>query len=184
MRAWLVLLAAMLVATGCGGEAAKKQAAVLSCKEVASEYRICGLPSGEQTVDRRSRIDKREGGSWREIAGPPVRPVDGRWIGHWRSLHVSPDGRTLLATWSAECEIPVAYLLSVEGGKLRPVAGKLESVGLGWSRDGQARVKLPGAGCGHRTSKPGIYLVDPETRVRKLEEGPLKGPMPLQGGQS
>lgn len=176
----LGVLAFVMLAVGCGEEAVTKSAdGDATCKVVAADFRTCGLGGRE---DRgRAHIDRRDGDGWREIAGPAEGKRHGRWIGHWRSLHVSPDGRTLLVTWSAECEVPTAFFLPAHGGKLRPVAGKVESVGVGWSKAGEAKVELFGGLCGHGTTKPGVYLVDPETGTRKFVEGPLKGPMPLKG---
>jgi hypothetical protein len=149
------------------------------CKAVGSDYRICGLPRG-QPVQARPHIDRRDGDRWREIAGPRGKKVEGPWHGQWRSLHVAPDGETLLATWPGECEVPTAYFLPAAGGQFRPVAGNVMSIGLGWSNDGQAKVELLGAGCGYGAKKPGVYLVDPQTGNRKFVEGPLRGP-PLRG---
>ena len=61
------------------------------------------------------------------LARPPFpSPAPGTGpIGHWESAQLSPDGRTVLAQWSAECEIPIAFLIPVAGGKPRPVAGTL-----------------------------------------------------------
>jgi hypothetical protein len=179
MRAQAAVLALVLLTLGCGEEAATKSADdEQTCKVVARDFRTCG-GLGPTTGDR-PHIDRRDGSGWREIAGPAEgKSVQGTWSGHWRSIHPSPDGRTLLLTWSAECEVPTAYFLPAEGGELRPAAGKVESVGLGWSKDGEAKVELLGGVCGHGTTKPGIYLVDPKTGKRKFVEGPLKGPMPL-----
>jgi hypothetical protein len=170
----LVVLALALVAvTGCGQDEQGSVEAGESCKVVAADYRICGVPTGQRPTAR-SHIDGRDGDGWREVAGPPEPR------GRWRSLHVSPDGRTLLATWSGECEVPTAYFLSAQGGQARPVADKIESVGLGWSHTGEARVELLAGACGHGAKKPGVYLIDPGSGSRKFVEGPLKGPMPLK----
>jgi len=62
----------------------------------------------------------------------------------------------VLAQWSAECEVPVAYLI---------VRGVLHSYGsgtvaLGWLANGTALVHLPsGSGCGPNAQAPGIYAV-------------------------
>jgi hypothetical protein len=181
MKFCVILLTLAWLVVGCGeDQEPSARAAEPSCKIVAADYRVCGLPTGE-SVKPRPHLDRREGDSWREIAGPRYKRSSGSWHGHWRSLHVAPDGRTLLATWSGECEVPTAYFLPAEGGELRPAAGEVESVGLGWSKTGEARIELLGGLCGHGAKKPGVYLVDPTTGARKFVEGPLKGPMPLKG---
>lgn len=180
MRVRSALLLLALLGAGCGGDSATKSAAPEETCKIVGDFRTCGGVGGPAAADR-PHVDRREGSGWREIAGPPVAKVHGRWAGHWRSLHVSPDGMMLLVTWSGECEIPTAYFLPAAGGGLRSVAGKVESVGLGWSKAGEARVELLGGACGHGTKKPGVYLVDPESGSRKFVEGPLKGPMPLKG---
>lgn len=101
----------------------------------------------------------------RVLARPPFpAPAPGIGpVGHWQSALLSPDGRTVLAQWSAECEIPIAFLIPVAGGKPRPVAGTLrdqpESIALGWSPEGLAVVFLPSLACGRSYGGPGIYLV-------------------------
>ena len=106
---------------------------------------------------------------------PPPAPKTGP-IGHWVSAQLSPDGRTVLAQWSAECEVPIAFLIPVAGGKPRPVAGTLrrppESVGLGWSPDGLAVVFFPNGACGTGYGGPGIYLVSTDGKpVRAIVKG-------------
>ena len=114
----------------------------------------------------------------RVLARPPFpAPAPGIGpIGHWVSAQLSPDGRTVLAQWSAECEIPIAFLIPVAGGKPRPVAGTLrdhpESIGLGWSPDGLAVVFLPSLACGKGYEGPGIYFVSTGGKpVRAIVKG-------------
>jgi len=94
---------------------------------------------------------------------PSHRPA-GAKVGHWERAYLSPDGKTLLAQWSAECEIPVAFFASGRGGPVRPVAGRSlrdapVSVADGWTQDGRAIVEFPAAACGSGVHKPGIYFV-------------------------
>lgn len=88
--------------------------------------------------------------------------------GHWRYALPSPDGRWVLAQWSGECEVPVAYLFPAAGGPGRPVAGAgRETIAIGWAPDGRAIVGFwPGA-CGAGSERPGTYLVDPDTGRRR-----------------
>jgi hypothetical protein len=97
------------------------------------------------------------------------RPIGSRYegdvLGHWRFALPSPDGRVLLAQWSGECEVPVAFF--ARPGE-RPVAvtgepgldGAPESFGLGWASDGRAVVFLPVGACGAGFETPGVYLFD------------------------
>jgi hypothetical protein len=82
----------------------------------------------------------------------------------------SPDGRTLLLQWSAECEAPVAYLADADGRRLRTVARDpaTESVALGWARDGRAVVAFPHGTCGGAGPRRGTYLVDVASRRASL----------------
>jgi hypothetical protein len=91
----------------------------------------------------------------------PVNPY-----GHWRYALPSPDGRWVLAQWSGECEVPVAYLFPAAGGRGHPVAGPdAETIAIGWTPDARAIVGfMPGA-CGEG-NEPGTYLLDPTTLER------------------
>jgi hypothetical protein len=86
--------------------------------------------------------------------------------GHWSNAFVSPDGGHLLLTWSAECEVPTAFVAPARGGRPVPVTGEAdwtkapESVGLGWARDGRALVHLQGGACGTGAPRPGVYAFD------------------------
>ncbi|HET9675301.1 MAG TPA: hypothetical protein VFP31_10885 [Gaiellaceae bacterium] len=67
-----------------------------------------------------------------------IKPLKG--LGRWHNAMLSPDGETLLAQWTAECEIPVAFFVPVEMRKPRPVAPtRYETVAVGWNAtDGRA----------------------------------------------
>jgi hypothetical protein len=80
--------------------------------------------------------------------------------GRWVAVLPSPDRKTLLAQWLAECEIPFAYFVPTDSGEPQPVVSALvESIVVGWSADGRARVFLPKGTCGTGATKPGLYLV-------------------------
>jgi hypothetical protein len=88
-----------------------------------------------------------------------------RGIGHWVWAARAPKGDTILAQWSAECESPVAYL--VTKGKLRAFGG--ESVALGWLPSGQAVIHFPNGPCaGGWSAAPGIYAATGTSKLRRL----------------
>jgi hypothetical protein len=109
------------------------------------------------------------GGATRTITSPAASVVPshrpaGAKVGHWERAYPSPDGKTLLAQWSAECEIPVAFFARGRDGPVRPVVGRSlrdapVSVADGWTQDGRAIVEFPAAACGSGIHKPGIYFV-------------------------
>jgi hypothetical protein len=73
---------------------------------------------------------------------------------------LSPDGKTLFAQWTAECEIPVAFFIPLDTRKPRPVAPvRYETVAVAWNADGRAGVFFNGGACGAGLERPGLYLV-------------------------
>ena len=142
--------------------------------------RFVALPQGCAATDRRAqrwillcdgrsyapqRIELWSGGRRRLLAAKPFRGG----VGHWIRALLSPDGERVLAQWSAECEVPIAFLGSVHG-PLRAVAAHGRDVptsgGLGWTRGGQAVVELPEGACGGSVARPGVYLVAADGRLR------------------
>ncbi len=141
-----------------------------------------------------------DGGVEREAGvlppGPTPTASDAGKAGHWAWAALSPDGTTILAQWSAECEVPIAFLVEAAGGKPLSVTGEddwaksPESIALGWTVDGRAIVFLPkGPACGTGAASPGIYLysragagellpgicskkctIEPSTRARTVPE--------------
>ena len=114
----------------------------------------------------------RENGSWRYVRAD-IRRRGSPLIGHWVAAMPSPDGRTLLAQWSAECEAQVAFFVPVDGGAPRAVSGHRDwadspsSAGFGWTPSGEARIAFHrGGGCGSAIRRPGVYLARPGERVR------------------
>jgi hypothetical protein len=100
-------------------------------------------------------------------------------IGHWVWAEFAPRGPAFLAQWSAECEVPVAYL--VAGGKLRAYAE--ESVALGWLPSGDALVHFPNGPCagGWRPVR-GIYAVRGSGSPRLLLRTPRFAQYAMWGG--
>ena len=82
-------------------------------------------------------------------------------VGHWASAVLSPDRKTILAQWSAECEVPIAYLIPTAGGEPREAVRSYSSRAIGWTEDGRAIVKVLESACGPNAPRPGFYLVDP-----------------------
>jgi hypothetical protein len=123
-------------------------------------YVICGSPYSRKRAASTVYLHGRK------LVGPVGRYGGApTFVGHWRSVERSPDRRTLLLQWSAECEVPVAYFANADGSHLHPVSGDsgVESGALGWARDGRAAVAFPKGACGGTRHVPGTYLVDPRT---------------------
>jgi len=94
-------------------------------------------------------------------------------IGHWERAAFAPRGPAFLAQWSAECEVPVAFL--VAGGVMRPYGGRTirdapSSMALGSLPSGSAVIHFPEAACSGTFRTPGVYAVPrhgkPTTLVR------------------
>lgn len=109
------------------------------------------------------------GGTARAVAVTPPGPTptasDAGKAGHWAWAALSPDRTRILAQWSGECEVPIAFVVSATGGTPQPVTGEddwatsPDSVALGWTTDGRVAVFLPkGPACGSGSAKPGIYV--------------------------
>lgn len=87
--------------------------------------------------------------------------------GHWRWAAASPDGKTILAQWTGECEVPQAFLIDASGGRPRGF-GRDTSLALGWTTDGRAIVFRPAeAGCG-TADDAGVYLVTPRGEATRI----------------
>ena len=89
------------------------------------------------------------------VRGARVIARKPRGIGHWVWAELAPKGNAVLAQWSAECEVPVAYL--VVDGKLH--AYGRESVALGWLPSGAALIHFPSGPCGDSSGPRGVYAV-------------------------
>jgi hypothetical protein len=90
---------------------------------------------------------------------PSLPPPPDEPAGRWRyAIETVP--AAVLAQWSGECEVPVAYW--IEGGDTEIVTGGLDpsaapsSLALGWSDD-EAIVQVSQGACGGTTDDPGIY---------------------------
>jgi hypothetical protein len=162
-----VLLGALLVAAGCGGgsddsSAHAAKAPFARCTHASGGFRACTVFSAP---GERSALYRSSGSGWVVVRGR----LPGK-AGWWRRVIASPDGLTLLAQWSGECELQSTYLVSPDQGGVRPVFAGHPSEALGWTRAGLARVQLAepiwhGKTLLYRT---GAYLVDPRTMTVRL----------------
>jgi hypothetical protein len=165
-RSTVLVLALVLAGCGGGPNTAARSPVPPDCTRVGAHeettYYLCWKP----TRDNHGRFLTGTGDEQRTLAVElPARPAGTPLVGHWRNARLSPDGKTLLAQWSGECEAQIAYFIPAEGGEARPVTGRSEwSEALGWTDDGVARVRLANGACGTTMHKPGVYLIDPETR--------------------
>jgi hypothetical protein len=174
----------VLVLAGCGGEERPYLAAGPpldpNCQDAGrsgtSAFRVCYRPqlSGQApaAAERHGRLQVSEAnGPWRTIEVPHRLGVKlGQpAAGHWDWAAVSPNGEWLLAQWTAECEVPIAFLVPARGGTAVPVSrdryGPATSKALGWTRDGSAIVELPGLSCGSTSQRPGTYVLRPHGKL-------------------
>jgi hypothetical protein len=190
----LVLLGVGLVACGAGEREATPRVPSPpvdrgDCQWVGTfqgeALRLCSEPNAND----HGRFVLASGTTARELAvsppGPTATATGAGKVGHWAWAAVSPDGKTLLAQWSAECEVPIAFFVDAKGGRPTAVSGEgdwarsPESVALGWTRDGRALVFLPeGPACGTGSMVPGVYAYsrsgDGELIVRG-KRSPIEG---------
>jgi hypothetical protein len=174
IRAAAVVGAVLLVA-GCGGQKVVTVTRTVTssapaCSSIGeSALAICAVGKPAAGADETAFFSTRGGHRVRV----PVQRPRGSMVGHWVTAYLSPDGKTLLAQWSAECEVPIAYFVSARGGSPRPVsADAAESVAHGWTDGGRAIVEFPNGPCGTGAKRPGIYLVSLDGRRRLLEALP------------
>ncbi len=126
---------------------------------ICNETRDDGTWSTIESLDPAGLRTTLAGPAW--IPGEDIPPA-----GFWRWAMLSPDGATLLAQWSGECEIPNALFIDLAGGLMTPVTGEEsiatapESFALGWTPGGDAVVLVWGGLCGN-AGPPGVYLIPP-----------------------
>ena len=133
-----------------------------------------GRTSGEVTVELcgdehlPNRIDLVAPGGRTTLLGLPPPPGADATIGHWVSAELSPDGRTVLAQFSAECEVQFTFFIDVASRTLTATTGEdvqhwnraPSSMTAGWRPDGQAVISLGPSACGN-SSESGVYLATP-----------------------
>lgn len=146
-------------------------------------YKHC-LPAGQVTggplVVCRPRINSR-GHGWFTVAGRGLElgtpfPWSDTAVGHWDWAAASPDGRTILAQWRGECEVPLAFFIPADGGSPQSVTGSYSqkrlppnSTAYGWTTDGRAIVFVPNEPAGAST-KPGVFLIDSAARRTRIAD--------------
>jgi hypothetical protein len=122
-------------------------------------FLLCWRPNagdrGEFSFRGRGRIP---------IAYPSKGPA-----GHWSGGFLSPDGDTLLAQWTAECEVPYAFFVPARGGTPRPVTGERRiedappSIAHGWTQSGEAIIEvIPECSEGTPHAQTEILLISPK----------------------
>jgi hypothetical protein len=188
---WLVVAVVAVLAPGCGGdektagdtiraEMAKVQTTCAEGVNCASDrfqpFRKCthasrGFRACTTYRERSERtgIYRRGRDGWTKFAGAA------RSVGWWRRVIAAPSRTVLLGQWSGECETQTTYI--VERGRARPIFAQSESYAVGWSTEGQARIRVPMEARDPRGDvRAGIYLVDPQTLAHTLERPLARGP--------
>ena len=151
-----------------GGRLPVPRRCVLASRRASRRILLCGRTQYGTVLP--TSIEELVGGRRRLIAGPAERTERGP-AGHWVYVRVSPHGRTLLAQWSGECEIPVAFVIA-RAAQPRPagaktLAGAPESVALGWTSSGDAVVDFGQGVCGSAYhGGPGVYTVSPNGKLK------------------
>ena len=130
--------------------------------------RVCGSEPGVHDVEPTITVE-RDGQAPRRITGSPIGRLGTQWRGYWGGgAELGPDGRTILATFIAECESPTMYFVDlVTGRAYQPQTGGeiRESVGMGWSAAGEAIVNFTTGVCGSAADEPGVYRLRPDGSV-------------------
>jgi hypothetical protein len=147
-------VAALLVLAGCGSTETR------TITETVTRVQQCnGI-----TADLSFRYAICANRFMRDGEALAIGKPSGAKVGHWAKAYLSPDGKTFLAQWSAECEIPTSFFVPVRGGVPRAVTGEADwakapqSIADGWTEDGRAIVEISRGDCG-LASHRGIYLI-------------------------
>lgn len=124
------------------------------CRLTDARFRLELLVCGQTVKSARYRPGAKA--VVRVVAKAPGR------VGHWERASFAPTGKAFFAQWSAECEVPYAFLITA--AKVHPYGGKTlrdapSSVALGWLPDESAVVHFPKGACGGTFRVPGIYAV-------------------------
>jgi hypothetical protein len=92
--------------------------------------------------------------------GPAIslRTPPGSGVGHWRYAFRGSSGQ-VLAQWSGECEVPLAY--EIKGNAVRgfgAAGAAVESQALGLALDGSPIVQFPATACGSGSAMTGVHI--------------------------
>lgn len=120
---------------------------------------LCGAPH----APARDATVVRVRGTERVVLTHAVARVRGTSEGWWTSASLDPTGRTVLAQWSGECEIPAAFFVDAVHGGRTAIEGGREAEALGWW-GGRAVVQLLPGACGRGAKVPGVYLYGEDGR--------------------
>lgn len=146
---------------GCGPTSDRAGAQVRSCR------------SGPDAVRVEYRSD---GGSWRTLVETPALPD--QWIEQtppgalatdagWDRPTISPDGSTVLASWTGTCRTAGAALLDITTGALRWVGATSRdpwggaTAAVGWRADGGVVVTRSSGRCPTISAPSGLFVWDP-----------------------
>jgi len=129
-----------------------------------SGYRTCWGPNPNHP---NPTIERKTSSGWALVTGP-LKPHD--VSAQWGAVWVSPDRRTLLAEWQYPCDSAAVAFVPATGGIPRLVTGEQDwrnapiARGVGWTRDGKARVRLYTSWRGYRIEPrhPRLFLFDPD----------------------
>ncbi len=151
---------------------------VPGCRLTDARMRLELLVCGHTVKIARYRIGEAKP-MLRVVARAPGR------VGHWEWAAFAPRSNAFFAQWSAECEVPVAFLVS--GSVMRPYGGRTirdapSSVALGWLRSGSAVIHFPNGACGVIFRAPGIYVVPPIGPPRLILRTPRFASYGMWGG--
>jgi hypothetical protein len=191
--AFAFTIAASLL-SGCGSSTAKKTSKAISkpsitkwrakdCQSTGSHgsasYLLCRRAEGNQHgTFLRIQGKKRTVLALARPGPTPTSPTYGGRYGYWDWAALSPDGTQFLAQWRGDCEAPINFFVSLNGGKPVPATGEKdwlkspETLSYGWSTDGRAILFIPHKpGCGKGVFHPGIYLVNDTCRLKLIWAG-------------
>ena len=124
-----------------------------TCAPAGGPFKLCLDRSDEKRYSRFVVDD-------RPLAVDPI--TDRGW---WSWAAASPDGQTLLAQWTDDCER--AALIPADGGAARVLAA---SRALGWTTDGRAIVYQGEKACAGG-AELGVYLVTPDGEATLVGPG-------------
>ena len=97
--------------------------------------------------------------------------------GHWSGGFLAGD--TLLAQWTAECEVPYAFFVPARGGTPRLVTGERSmenapaSIAHGWTISGEAIIEvIPNCSEATPHAQSELWLISPDGEQRRVRALP------------